>query len=165
MIYYIYSIIIIILLLFIIILESKKKVEKKVGRLWEAREAPPQSIPMKYEKFGGKPPGPPIASLIYTSDSRYSLTSTYSTYNKHPHIHTHKHTHTHTQTDTHTHIHMHICIYIYTHTQTHTHTNTHTHYMLACICMPRRNTILRYKFKMKRYDLSQFFTCLHVETL
>ena len=32
------------LLLFIIILESKKKVEKKVGRLWEAREATPQSI-------------------------------------------------------------------------------------------------------------------------
>ena len=31
------------LLLFIIILESKKKVEKKVGRLWEAREATPQS--------------------------------------------------------------------------------------------------------------------------
>jgi len=28
----------------IILLESKKKVEKKVGRLWEAREAPPQSI-------------------------------------------------------------------------------------------------------------------------
>ncbi len=25
-------------------LESKKKVEKKVGRLWEAREATPQSI-------------------------------------------------------------------------------------------------------------------------
>ena len=32
------------LLLFITILESKKKVEKKVGRLWEAREATPQSI-------------------------------------------------------------------------------------------------------------------------
>ena len=38
-IYYIYIIIII-----VIILESKKKVEKKVGRLWEAREATPQSI-------------------------------------------------------------------------------------------------------------------------
>ena len=44
---YIYIIIIIIItiILFIFILGSKKKVEKKVGRLWEAREAPPQSLP------------------------------------------------------------------------------------------------------------------------
>ena len=56
------------LLLFIIILESKKKVEKKVGRVWEAREATPKVfiIKVKYKKFGGKPPVPPIASLIYT---------------------------------------------------------------------------------------------------
>ncbi len=40
---YIYVIIILLLLLFFIILESKKKVEKTVGRLWEAREATPQS--------------------------------------------------------------------------------------------------------------------------
>ena len=38
------SISITLLSVFINILESKKKVEKKVGRLWEAREAPPQSI-------------------------------------------------------------------------------------------------------------------------
>jgi hypothetical protein len=35
------------LLLFIIILDSKKKVEKKVGRLCEAQEDPPQSIPIE----------------------------------------------------------------------------------------------------------------------
>ncbi len=32
------------------ILESKKKVEKKVGRLWETREAPPQSSSKKIKK-------------------------------------------------------------------------------------------------------------------
>ena len=43
------------------------KVKKKVGRLWEAQEAPPQNIPIesKIKKFGGRPPVPPIASLIY----------------------------------------------------------------------------------------------------
>ena len=35
--------------LFIFILESKKKVEKKVGRLWEAREGAPQSISIESE--------------------------------------------------------------------------------------------------------------------
>jgi hypothetical protein len=53
--------ILLLLLLFIIILESKKKAEKKVGRLWEAREATPQSMSLarKSKKFGGKPPVPP----------------------------------------------------------------------------------------------------------
>jgi len=41
------SISITLLSVFINILESKKKVEKKVGRLWEAREAPPKSIPIE----------------------------------------------------------------------------------------------------------------------
>ena len=55
------------MLLLFLIFESKKKVEKKVGRLWEAQEAPPQNIPIesKIKKFGGRPPVPPIASLIY----------------------------------------------------------------------------------------------------
>jgi len=44
---YIYVIIITLLLLFITILESKKKVEKKVGRLGEAREATPQRFIIK----------------------------------------------------------------------------------------------------------------------
>jgi hypothetical protein len=45
----------------VIILESKRKKEKKVGRLWEAREATPQSISIEKQikKFGGKPPVPP----------------------------------------------------------------------------------------------------------
>ena len=45
------------LLLLFIILESKKKVEKKVGRLWEAREAPPKIIPTESEnkKLGSLP--------------------------------------------------------------------------------------------------------------
>ena len=44
--------------IFIIILESKKKVEKKVGRLWDAREAPPQSISIesKIKKVWGSLP-------------------------------------------------------------------------------------------------------------
>ena len=46
--YVIIIIILLLLLLFIIIiLESKKKVEEKVGRLWEAREALPQSVPIE----------------------------------------------------------------------------------------------------------------------
>ena len=45
------------LLLLFIILESKKKVEKKVGRLWEAREAPPKIISTESEnkKLGSLP--------------------------------------------------------------------------------------------------------------
>jgi hypothetical protein len=54
-IYYIYIILLLLLLLllllFIIILESKKKVEKKIGRLWEAREAPAQSIPIESKMY------------------------------------------------------------------------------------------------------------------
>jgi hypothetical protein len=61
----------------IIILESKKKVGKKVGRLWEAREAPPQIFYITKSKniksVRGSPPClpnlnySPIASLIYTT--------------------------------------------------------------------------------------------------
>ena len=56
----------------IIIVESKKKVGKKVGRLWEAWEAPPQSISIenKIKKVWGEASH---ASLIYTTH--------YSTYN------------------------------------------------------------------------------------
>ena len=50
-IYYIYIILLLLsllsLLLFTIIVESRKNEEKKVGRLWEAPEAPPQSIPIE----------------------------------------------------------------------------------------------------------------------
>jgi hypothetical protein len=69
---YIILLLLLLLLLFIIfILESKKKVEKKVGRLSEAREAPPQSISIESKNkksLGGyrMPPisVPPIASRM-----------------------------------------------------------------------------------------------------